>query len=363
MGARYAARSLRRLGACTLLGCALGVGASSATGASQTATYEGWNDVRASFAGRALIVSDAATVRLDPRRTPGPRAPGAVPFVYYRVEANVAELDRRRLRFATAPEEELSVRTSIGRMNSGDLGVNRRGGYVLVPGAPFFTTPVVYCCNDETETVIESRSQPGAPRPVAGSLDGPRVRWLAIDGEGALTLNWANPENPNSRATVAFESPAPANRLASMGGPLLAYASDADRSALVVARVGDEGAFGARTVTLPGRIIDVAAERSTVAVALKRGSRFEVRRLRWPSLTPVVVWRGGQKPNVAVGRGTVGVAAGKRAFASRSGRLKEIRKARGLISEIAVDGSRAATLERRKVKGKRATIARLARVS
>ena len=328
----------------------------------QTATYEGWNDVHASFAGRSLVVSDAATVRLDPRRTPGPRVPGATPFVYYRVEANVSALDRRRLRFVGAPEEQLSVRTSIGRMWSGDLGTNGRGGYLLVPGAPRFPTPVVYCCNEETEAVIESRSRPDAPRPIAGSLDGPRARWLAIDGAGALTLNWADPSVPTSRDTVPFEGPTPANRLASMGGPLLAYVSNADRASLVVARVGDEGAFGTRTIPMPGRIVDVAAQRNTVAVALRRGSRFEVHRLRWPSLAPVVVWRGAAKPKVAVGKGTVGAAAGRRAFAGRTGRLVPIRTAKGRIAAIAVDGNRAAVLERRKVKGKRATVARLWRV-
>lgn len=362
MSPRHATRPLRWLGACALLSGALGLGAPTGLGASQTATYEGWNDVHAAFAGRSLVVSDAATVRLDPGRTPGPRVSGAEAFVYYRVETNVSALDGRRLRFRTAPEEQLSVRTSIGRMSSGDLGTNGSGGYVLVPGAPFFPAPVVYCCSDETETVIESKSESDAPRPLAGSLDGPRVRWLAVDGAGALSLSWADPRTPSTRGTVLFDGPKPANGLTSMGGPLLAYVSDADRSKLVVARVGDEGAFGTRTRSLPGRIVDVAAERNAVAVAVKRGSRYEVRKLRWPSLTAAIVWRGGGKPNVAVGRGTVGAAAGKKAYASRSGRLKEIQSARGRIAEIAVDGNRAATLERRKVKGKRATIARLSRV-
>ena len=42
-----------------------------------------------------------------------------------------------------------------------------------------------------------------------------------------------------------------------MGGPLLAYAGRDNRTQLTVARVGDEGAFGTRTVSLPGPIVDV----------------------------------------------------------------------------------------------------------
>jgi len=352
------ARALLGAGALALLAPPL------ALGASRTATLEGWHDVHAAFAGRSLVVSDAAPVRLDPRRTPGPRVPGATSFVYYRVETNVAELDGPRLRFRAAPEEQLSVRTSIAAMTSGSLGTTTSGRYLLVPGSGRFPAPVVHCCDDdEIETVLQSTSREDAPRPLAGTLLGARrALWLSRAPDGALTLDWADPTDLGARGSVPLDIPPPDVGLLSLGPGLLAYARDADPTSLVVARVSDEGAFGARPIQLRGRIVGVAAEKNIVAVAIRAGSGHEVHRLRWPSLSPERVWRGRARPMVAVGGGSVAAATRGAAYASRRGELEEIRTAQGRISAIAVDRTRAAVLERRRVKRKPATVARLWRV-
>jgi hypothetical protein len=85
-----------------------------------------------------------------------------------------------------------------------------------------------------------------------------------------------------------------------------------------------------------------------------------------PGSSTRVVWSGRRTPRVAVGRGAVVVADGRRILASRSGTLRRVAQARGDVAAVAADADRAAWFERltkRTPAGRsRVTVARLARV-
>ena len=104
----------------------LAAGTPSALGASRTITIDGWADRTLAFSGSRLLWTEAATVRVDPRRIAGsPR--GAAAFDYYRAEVFGAFLDRGSRRFRTGAPEVVGVGAHEHRGDgSGHPGPRRR---------------------------------------------------------------------------------------------------------------------------------------------------------------------------------------------------------------------------------------------
>ena len=150
----------------------LAAGAPSALGASRTVTIDGWADRTLAFSGPRLLWTEAATVRVDPRRIPGsPR--GAATFDYYRAEVFAAGLNPGSRLFRTGPPEaRVSVRTSVAAMGAGILAPTGDGGFLMVPRTARVAPPVIHCCDPNgIETVLESESRPDAPVTIAATWD------------------------------------------------------------------------------------------------------------------------------------------------------------------------------------------------
>lgn len=343
--------SPRRAGAAVLGGAALALAlAPAALGASRTLTLEGWVPRALAFSDRNLVWSEAATVRVDPRRTAGSPA-GAYPFDYYRAEGFRARLDRRSLRFTAPAQTLVSVRTSIAAMTRGAFAPLPAGGLVMAPYSLRFAAPVVACCTAEgEEIVIESDGRPEALPTVAAAWDGSAVRYVQLTPDGRQVLR---------RQDAAATAPAAAVTRAG----LVALAPDrrawVDPAAPAVLQVQDDRVVGStpRAVALPGTALGVWASRGLVAVAVRIGPRVAV--LRVGGGPAVRVWSGARVPRVATGGGAVAVADVRRVWASRRGALRLAVRARRPIDAVAVDGRRLAWVERGLRRGARVGVVRL----
>jgi hypothetical protein len=346
----------RALGA-VLAGAALLAGAPAASAASRTATLEGWDDSVAAFSGRAVIVAEAAAVRVDPRNVPGAPA-GAAPFVYYRHETARLGLNPARTRFAGDPVTLVSVRESIAGMGPGLLSPAATRGFVVVPSGRLLAPPVIWCCQRDVEVVLESDGRPDAPVALAAAEDGPVVRFLLAFPDGHRELVSSSPASPGARASRTVAAPAGPGLVALAPG-LLAQVDPAAPALLAVSAVDASGTVAApATVALPGRAIRIWAARGLVAAAVRAGGR--VRLVRWSGGGRArTVWSGATVPRVSVGGGAVAVGERRRVLASRRGPLRQVARTRGPVAAVAVDGRRVAWLERLTRRGARVTVARL----
>jgi hypothetical protein len=334
--------------------------APGASGATRTLTLEGWHDRALVFSGRNLVWTEAATVRVDPRRIAGSPA-GAQRFDYYRAETSRARLDGASRRFAGAPETPVAVRTSIARMTAGTLAPTGDGGFVAVPGARRLAPPVIWCCDDEgIETVIESDGRAGAAAAVAASWTGTAVRFVQLDAAGRQVLRLGHPAGGPVPAPVVAEPGAP-DLVALAGGDLRAWVDPAQAAALLVA-----GADGAPAlVPLPGAALRLWAAPRLVAVLSRAGSGYAVTRIDLAAAPRARrAWTGARIPAVAAGGGTVAIGDGRRVLASRLGRpaTRVVTTARRRVDAVGADGARLAWVERGRKKGLRVGIVRLARL-
>jgi len=99
--------SARRAAAAGALGAAALalVAAPAASGASRTLTVEGWWPRTMAFSDRALVWTEAAPVRVDPRRIPG-----AMPAMLVRIETTVSAVPAKR-----RPARSTRVRNASAR--------------------------------------------------------------------------------------------------------------------------------------------------------------------------------------------------------------------------------------------------------
>ena len=181
----------------------LAAGAPSALGASRTVTIDGWADRTLAFSGPRLLWTEAATVRVDPRKIPGsPR--GATTFDYYRAEVFGAALNPGSRLFRTGPPEvRVSVRTSVAAMGAGILAPTGDGGFLMVPRTARVAPPVIHCCDPNgIETVLESESRPDAPVTIAATWDAGAATFVEAGPGGLQVLRRVDPANPGAQLTV-----------------------------------------------------------------------------------------------------------------------------------------------------------------
>jgi hypothetical protein len=349
-------------GAGTLAGTAGAAGA-------PTARLTKWNEISAAaFAGGRLVALDTETVRVRGAGTGG--RPGPVAFVYWKTDAVSSALTANRLRFRRgAFDTEVAVRTSIGSLTGSRLAADGTA-FLVVAGGRGFPPPVVWCCDAEgREVTLDSDGRAGAPAPFAGGFDGPRVRRLVRAADGAVSLVSGSPQlmgDPDAPDPTRTEAPLairPARGLAAIARGTLAWADPPAAGTVQVAVPSDAGIGEAVSHRLGGRVLGVWADPGLV-VALVRSGRLH-RVVRIPAGgAPRVVWSGRRTPRVAVGRGAVVVADGRRILASRGGALRRVAQARGDVAAVAADATRAAWFERltrRTAAGaaQRVTVARL----
>lgn len=354
MRARHLARALALALA---VACALSVpGAAGA--ASRTVTLPGWLDHQLAFSGRHLVVAEAATVRVDPRLIEGaPRS--AAPFDYYRAEARRVALTPARTRFAGPVEPLVAIRTSIARMRTGVLAPGGGGTFAFAPATAGGAPPVTWCCDgDGAEVVVESDGRPDAPVAVAAAVDGRRVRHLLARPAGPWTLVGTDPVGLGERRTEAPVGVTATPATVAMAAGLLAWADPSAPAVLRTGTPGDGGLAPGREVPLPGTAVRVWAAPGIVAAAVRRGPRVLVVRVDPAGGSARVVWSGRRVPRVAVGGGAVAVADGRRVLAGRGG-LRLVRRSRGPVAAVAVDGRRVAWVERARARGARVSVARL----
>lgn len=344
--------------ALALAGAALAIAVTpTALGASRTLTIEGWNARTLAFSGNRLLWTEAATVRVDPRRIAG-SPPGAQRFDYYRAEVFRARLDRASRRFVGEPDTPVSVRTSIAAMGPGTLWPTGDGGFVAAPESRRFAPPVIWCCSpDDVEVVVESDGRADAPITVAAAWNGTAVRFVQLTG-GLQLLRTADPVGgapptttaggdagspglvASSRTGVGWVNPAAPSefRLRPDGGPAVA-------------------------LTLPGPALRVWGAAGTFAVAVRAGARVALLRIDEGAAPRALrVWTGPRLPRVALGGGAVAVADGRRVLAARRGVLRVAATGRRAIDAVGVDGRRLAWIERGTRRGARVGVLRLGRL-
>ncbi len=342
------------------VGLAVGLGVAGPAGAAtRTITLDGWFDHAAAFSGASLVVSEAATVHVDPRRIAG-SPPGAAPFDYYRAETSRVRLNAARTRFAGTLETPVSVRTSIAAMGSGILAPGGAGSFVAAPSSRRAATPVIWCCDPEgVETVVESDGRAGAPVTLAATVDGGRVRFLQARADGGAVLVGVDPVGLGERRTAVDVPVRTGAGLAALAPGLLAWVNPAAPAVLARAPAGDAGLGGVAVTALPGPAVRVWASRGLVVVAARVGAGVRLIRVDVATGAARGVWSGARVPRVSVGGGAVAVGDGRRVLASRSGVLRPVGRGRGPLAAVAVDGRRVALLERVRARGARVTVARL----
>jgi hypothetical protein len=325
--------------------------APSAQGASRTVTLEGWWPREMAFSDRALVWSETAPVRVDPRRFAG-APPGATAFTYYRAEGFRARLDRASRRFTTTPETLISIRTSIAGMTPGALAPMAGGGLVMAPFSRRFAAPVVACCTPDGEEIdVESDGRPGALPTVAVGSASAGVRWVQLRPDGTQVLRL-------QEAAGAVDAGRSARNLVALAPGLRAWVDPAAPRTLLLG--SDEGAAVTRTIALPGDALRVWAARGVVVVAVRRGSRVALVRTR--AGRTARIWSGRRLPRVAVGGGAVAAADGRVVLAARRGALRRVTTARRKVDAVAIDGRRLAWTERATRRGARVAVVRLARI-
>lgn len=292
---------------------------------------DGWGTISADMGGGALVWSDAAAAKTKT-------------FTYWRTDTGRAVLSGSRLGRIDHP---VTVRTSAGPAIGAAIRASgaARGLVLVAPGASY-AGPVIWCCTTSgTEVVVESDGRGDAPRPIAATLDGTRVRWIGTSPAGAV-LAAGDPVEGAVRATsVAFPGN-PVARTASLARGLVAWA-DAGGSVLNLATPTDEGVTDARAIPQGGRVIGVWAAPGVVATAVRAGGRVRVTWNDPVSGTHRVVWRGSRTPKVAVGGRAIAIGTGSKVLTSRGGTTaRAAGDARGPVAAVATDGSRVAVFER-----------------
>ena len=343
---------VRRAAAAALGAAAIAAVAAPAQAASRTVTLDGWWPRAMAFSDRALVWTEAAPVRVDPRRIPG-SPPGATAFTYYRAEGFRAALDRAGRRFTGLPETLISIRTSIAAMRPGVVAPYP-GGLLIAPWSPRFPAPVVACCSPDGEEVdVDTAGGAGALPAAAAAWDGGAVRWVQLQPDGTQVLRREGDPAPLGTSGPTREG------LVAIAADHRAWVEPATPTTL---RIRDDGLLDApvRSVALPGTATGVLASPGLTAVTVRAGRRVAVVRVDDDATAARRVWSGTRIPRVAVGGGSVALADGRAVWAARGGVASRVTTARRQVDAVAIDGRRLAWAERATRRGTRVAVVRLA---
>ncbi len=336
--------------------------APATAGAARTLALEGWLGINADFSGHSLVWTEAATVRLNPRASPGRLPPGLRPFVYYRVHGARARLNSTRRRFSGEVEQLVAVRTQIARMSAGQVVGHGGGRFVMVPGTRRFAAPVIWCCEDGVETVIHSDGRADAPAPLAAGADGAVVRTLVRHADGTVGLTAADPAEAVPRPSEVPFPGRPEDGLVAIAAGIVAWVDDDAPRTLRLGRPVASGVALERRVGLSGPALRVWADRGLVVVAVRLGSAVGLVRVDGLRGRARAIWRGRGVPRVGLGEGTVAAATGRTVLAAGRGRLRVVTRARGAVAAVAAARLRVAWFERVRRPAGRRTVVRIGRI-
>ena len=341
-------------------------GTAPALAASPSASVKGWPEVSgAALVGRSFVLASSA------RQSNGT-------LTYYEAVTLSVALNSTRTRFVSALlSNEVVVRSSVGPMPGSRLAAGN-GGYLFNPGGPT-PTPVIWCCVDDTEVVLESDGKPGARIAAGMGVDGDRVRVLFRVRDGVAELASWSPQRltdadaPDPTAANATVPGSPRGGTTAIATGIAAWSDDPAAGSLTVGVPGDAGVADPVTVALAGRVLDVKADAGTAVATVRVGRRYRVLLV---SATGAVTraWQGAVRPQTAAAQGIRVVGAGRTVFVDTGGGLRRVSGTRGSIAAVAAGGTRVGWAERvtrrtvtrrgkrRVVVRERRTVARLARV-
>lgn len=301
-------------------------------------------------------------------------------FTYYEAAAVGVTLNGSRTRFMSGGlSNVVIVRSSIAPMPGSRLASDGTA-FVFTPGGST-PPPVIWCCVQGKEVVLESDGKPDAPIAMGAGFDAGRVRALlrVTDGQASIR-SWSprllqGPDDFDPTGSTGAFAGSPRGGTAAVGTRIAAWSDTPASGVLSVGVPSDAGVDAVVPVSLGAPILDVKADDGVAVVTVGAGRAYRVLRVN-PEGAVSVAWSGATRPVTGTGRGLVAVSADRRVFASRTGAVRRVvSRSGGPVVAVAADADRVAWMERVRCrvvtkKGKRTvttwkrcTRARLARVA
>ena len=264
-------------------------------------------------------------------------------------------------RFTGARIEGIVLRTSAGRTTGGPIFGDDTGRYGIVATGQNFPPQVVFCClTDKRDLPVEADGRVGGPVTVAATLDGPLLRYVLRDPDGAHRLvSYTVSEAPGQPFTQRVSRPIdaqPSGSLIAMEPGVVAWVDRRNTAEVRVATTpsGQFDVFGGLTIPQAGTVVRLHVTRSMV-VTLTRGSNgYELVRFDAPAWTPTVIWSGRTPPRyTAAGDRTVALVSGALVQQQVPGRARRtVFRLRGPAAALATDGRRIVVLERLRTRSR-----------
>lgn len=264
-------------------------------------------------------------------------------------------------RFTGARIDGMVLRTSAGRTTAGPIFGDDTGRYGIMATGQGFPPQVVFCClADKRDLPVEADGRVGGSIAVAATLDGPLLRYVLRDPNGAHRLvSFTVSEAPGEPFTQRISRPLdaqPSGGLIAMAPGIIAWVDRRNPAEVRVATTpsGQFDAFGGLTIPQPGTVLRLHVTRQMVVTLIRRGGLVQLIRFDGPAWTPTVVWSGAKAPLfTAAGDRTVAFVNGSVVQQQVPGRARRtVLRLRGTPAAIATDGRRIAVLERRSTRNR-----------
>lgn len=272
-------------------------------------------------------------------------------------------------RLTGARVDGMVLRTSAGRTTAGPIFGDDTGRYGIMATGQGFPPQVVFCClTDKRDLPVEADGRVGGSIAVAAALDGPLLRYVLRDPDGAHRLvSYTVSEAPGQPFTQRISRPLdaqPSGNLIAMAPGIIAWVDRRGTAEVRVATTpsGQFAAYRGLTIPVSGTVLRLHVTRSMVVTLVRRGSVFQLVRYDGPAWTPTVVWSGAKAPAfTAAGDRTVALVNGGVVQQQVPGRARRtVVRLRGTPAAIATDGRRIAVLERRSTRSRGRVVRRTA---